>query len=111
MVIMKWLKFFSPVKSISREDADQIMKDKSSKECVLLDVREPAEYAENNIKGSMLIPLGNLWHRASELDRDKTTLIYCRSGSRSKMAARILAVKGFVRVSNIAGGMMGMGRT
>lgn len=102
---MKWLKFFFPVKSINNETANELMKNNSQSGYILLDVREPAEYEEKNITGSRLIPLGNLWNSADELDKDKTILVLCRSGNRSKLAARILAVKGFANVLNISGGL------
>lgn len=104
--IMKWIKFFYPVKSISTEKASEIMASDLKNDHILLDVREPVEYAEGHIDGSVLIPLMQTGKRADELDRDKTILVYCRSGSRSSLAARILAAKGFRSVYNIAGGIL-----
>lgn len=74
---------------------------------VLLDVREPYEHSQKNIPGSVLIPLGQLDHRLSELEKykDKEIVVYCRSGSRSAYACNILRKQGFNAI-NLSGGMI-----
>ncbi|MEA2110854.1 MAG: rhodanese-like domain-containing protein [Campylobacterota bacterium] len=65
---------------------------------VLLDVRTQEEYAhDGKIKGSVLIPLGDLEKNLSKIEksRDKKILVYCRSGNRSISASRILKKHGF----------------
>lgn len=57
----------------------------------LLDVRTQAEHRENNITGSVLIPLHELPSRLNDIPKDKEILIYCRSGSRAQQAAQIIA--------------------
>lgn len=101
---MKWLKFFSPVKSISPERARGIISREAG--WILLDVREPSEYAGGHLAGSVHIPLFQTAGRAGELDREKTLLVYCRCGNRSKLACRILAAKGFSEVYNVEGGIV-----
>jgi rhodanese-related sulfurtransferase len=54
---------------------------------LLLDVREPQEYAEAHIAGSTLIPLGQLSLRLNELPQDRPIVAVCRSGNRSGVAA------------------------
>lgn len=105
---MKWLKFFSPVKSISPERAREIISRDTG--WILLDVREPSEYAGGHLAGSVHIPLFQTAKRAGELDREKTLLVYCRCGNRSKLASRILAAKGFSDVYNVEGGILGWER-
>ena len=64
---------------------------------VLIDVREPAEWADGTVKGALLLPLGDLrgerklWAPALRSNRGKEFICYCRSGARSGMAVRILA--------------------
>ncbi len=72
----------------------------------LLDVREPYEHQRKNIPGSVLIPLGQLSSRLSELEpaRDRTIVVYCASGARSASACGLLKSKGF-HVLNLSGGM------
>ncbi len=72
----------------------------------VLDVREPHEYQIANL-GAKLIPLGDLPQRAGELDKDRETIVHCRSGGRSQKAAEFLAQNGFKKVWNLAGGITG----
>lgn len=71
---------------------------------VLLDVREPKEYAIAKIDGSTLIPLGELPGRLSELDKSAKLLVHCKSGGRSAKAVALLRDKGFDAV-NVTGGI------
>ncbi|MEF3696444.1 rhodanese-like domain-containing protein [Desulfolutivibrio sp.] len=72
----------------------------------LVDVRQDWEYREFHLPGARLVPLGELPDRFSELDREKPTVAYCRSGRRSAAAAAILAGQGFSPVINLAGGVL-----
>ncbi|MDW7674301.1 MAG: rhodanese-like domain-containing protein [Bacillota bacterium] len=72
----------------------------------LLDVREEVEYAEGHIEGSVLIPLGQLGDRISELDPEKPVLLICRSGNRSGQAADLLVKEGFKDVNNLEKGIL-----
>lgn len=71
----------------------------------LLDVRQPEEYHEGHIAGSVLIPLGELTEQVSQLPRDRAILCICRSGSRSHMAAQYLIQAGYQAI-NLQGGML-----
>ena len=74
----------------------------------IIDVREPAEYAEFNI-GAKLIPLGKIMGmQLEELDdyRDQELIIHCKAGSRSMQACMVLEQVGFTNVVNVEGGMM-----
>lgn len=72
----------------------------------LLDVREPAEHVFCHIAGSVLIPLGELEARLSELPKDRAIIVYCRSGCRGGTAVRLLKRHGFRDVRNLAGGIL-----
>ena len=78
-----------------------------SQGALLIDVREPDEYAQGHAPGSTLIPLGQLQQRLHELStrKDKPIALICRSGSRSGMAQNILEKAGFTKTVNVAGGM------
>ncbi len=71
---------------------------------LVLDVREPSEYAAGHIAGSMLIPLQQLSGRMNELPKDREIICVCASGSRSGSAARRLASNGY-NVLNLSGGL------
>ncbi|MBC8125508.1 MAG: rhodanese-like domain-containing protein [Candidatus Kapabacteria bacterium] len=75
---------------------------------VLLDVRQPEEYAEKNIPNSILIPLGELPDRVEEIEefRDKEIVVICRSGNRSGQACMFLTMNGFTNTVNLKGGML-----
>lgn len=60
----------------------------------VLDVRQPTEWRDGVIPGSMTIHLGDLPGKATELDRDTTWLVMCRSGVRAAMGGSILGALG-----------------
>ncbi len=73
-------------------------------EAVLIDVREPYEYAEVRATGAKLIPLGSVSQRLNEFPTDKDVLLICRSGGRSAQACMIAMQGGHSRVFNVQGG-------
>lgn len=72
---------------------------------LLLDVRNPAEYAIAHLEGSRLIPLPELEQRLGELPRDLPIVCYCHSGQRSTRAAQLLQLRGFSNVRSLHGGI------
>ncbi len=73
---------------------------------VLIDVREPQEFETVRIPGSILIPLGTLPERVSELGKATKTIVHCHSGKRSAAACEILSQAGFTDVWNLTGGIV-----
>ena len=73
---------------------------------VLVDVREPNEYAESHIPGSRLEPLSTFTETYDDLPKDKTLVMQCRSGARSERAARYLLEQGYTDVVNLTGGIL-----
>ena len=74
----------------------------------LLDVREAEEVAEFNI-GGIHLPLKKIQGMETEnLDdlKNEEVICYCRSGSRSMMAAMVLEQMGFSNMKNLQGGML-----
>ena len=67
---------------------------------LILDVREPDEFASGHIPGAVCIPHEQIAEQAEEVIPDKNTVIYvyCRSGRRSKIAAQALADAGYANV-------------
>lgn len=72
---------------------------------LLLDVREPYEFARGRARGAVNLPLSELQSRVGELDRDRPIAVICRSGNRSDLAAGFLRQVGLDAV-NVAGGML-----
>ena len=75
----------------------------------LLDVRTIPEYKRGHVRGARLIPLGKLEANLDKLeaDKNKKIIVYCRSGSRSVAASRILEKHGFMPL-NVKQGMIGL---
>jgi rhodanese-related sulfurtransferase len=71
----------------------------------LIDVRQPHEHEAGRIAGDRLIELGDLAARAETIDRDRPVVFYCRSGSRSGMAAQAFRQAGF-DAHNMLGGLL-----
>ncbi|MFZ0134401.1 MAG: rhodanese-like domain-containing protein [Desulfobacterales bacterium] len=101
---MRWKQFFTPVKSMDAPQAKRYLTDKSLENVTVLDVRQPGEYESGHIPGAKLIPLPDLGERLNEIDANKPTLVYCAVGGRSRVAAQMLAGKGFGEVYNVSGG-------
>lgn len=76
----------------------------NGEEVNIIDVRESSEVATGKIPGAKHIPLGHLALRKNELSKDKTYIITCQSGNRSKAACGILEALGF-KVEDMVGGM------
>ncbi|HEV2239318.1 MAG TPA: MBL fold metallo-hydrolase [Ktedonobacterales bacterium] len=74
-------------------------------DALLLDVREPEEYARGHVAGAMLLPQAELATRLGELPRDRPIRTFCRTGSRSYRSAQFLRQAGFSDVASVAGGI------
>ena len=74
----------------------------------LIDVREPWEWAVSSLaeRGARLIPLGELGDRLDEVPKETPLVVYCRSGPRSRSAARQLVAAGYGPVANLSGGLL-----
>jgi rhodanese-related sulfurtransferase len=71
----------------------------------LIDVREPYERDAGRIPGdSAHIELADLTERAGSIDRGRPVVFYCRSGSRSAMAAQAFSAAGY-DAHNLDGGL------
>ncbi|MCD0156464.1 rhodanese-like domain-containing protein [Deinococcus sp. UR1] len=73
---------------------------------LLVDVREPNEFAEVHAEGATLIPLSEFEARFSELPKDRELVMICRSGARSARAGEYLKAQGYSQVVNVAGGTL-----
>lgn len=73
---------------------------------VLIDVREPAEWAAGHIPSATLLPRGILEGKIEDVvhDADQPIVLYCGSGGRSALAAESLQRMGYRRVLSLAGG-------
>jgi rhodanese-related sulfurtransferase len=74
-------------------------------EVQLIDVRQPEEHEAGRIGGDRLVVLSDLAAEVDSIDRDRPVVFYCRSGSRSAMAAEAFRGAGF-DAHNMLGGLL-----
>jgi len=81
---------------INREDA------------IVIDIRDPGEYAQGHVPNARHIPAGELARRSGELEKWKNQplILCCATGARSSSALQTLRQAGFDRLYNLRGGMM-----
>jgi rhodanese-related sulfurtransferase len=72
---------------------------------LLLDIRNPREWATRHIAGSVNVPLNHLQERIAEIPRDHRIAVHCAGGYRSSIAAGILHQYGITNLIEMAGGM------
>jgi rhodanese-related sulfurtransferase len=78
---------------------------KRGDEVQLIDVRQPEEHEAGRIAGDRLVVLSDLAAEVDSIDRDRPVVFYCRSGSRSAMAAEAFRGAGF-DAHNMLGGLL-----
>lgn len=90
--------------NIGAKEFQSLMKDKNA---VVLDVRSPAETRDGVIPGYKMINLmsSDFLDQVGKLDKNKTYLVYCRSGNRSGQACNAMAGLGFTKLYNLIGGI------
>ena len=75
---------------------------------VLIDVREPDEYRQGHLAGSVNIPRGLLEFKLSSQDalslRDLRVVLYCKTSGRAALAACAMQDMGYLNVQSIVGG-------
>ncbi len=74
---------------------------------VVLDVREPEEYAGGHVPNAISVPQADLATRLDQVPRDQDLLVVCEGGTRSLRAAKFLKQVGYENVTNLLGGTSG----
>ena len=90
--------------SLTPAAAVQLM---NNEDVVVLDVREAAENIGGKIARAIQIPVGAVAKRVGELEKhkDKTMLVYCKTGARAGQACKELGKHGFEKVYSLNGGL------
>lgn len=80
---------------------------KAGRNLLLVDCREPDEYAVAKIEGAKLMPMSELTERIGELEshREKRIVVHCHHGGRSLRVANWLRGQGFSQAQSMAGGI------
>jgi rhodanese-related sulfurtransferase len=91
---------------ISPQEAQQLLSATEGEKPILLDVREPGEFATARVADSMLMPMGEVPRRAhQELDPEQPILVLCHHGVRSMNVTVWLRGQGFEKAQSVAGGI------
>lgn len=90
-----WVSTTQATHLINREDA------------LVVDVREPNEFAAGHVLGAKNLPLARLEASGADLakKKERPLIVYCDGGERSAKALASLKKHGFTRVANLSGGL------
>jgi hydroxyacylglutathione hydrolase len=78
--------------------------DRRTPDTLVIDVREPEEYAHGHVPGAINLPQAEIASRLDEVPRDRPVQVICQGGYRSLRSAQFLAQMGFTNVASVAGG-------
>jgi thiosulfate sulfurtransferase len=70
---------------------------------VVVDVRERGDFAKSHIPMAVNVPMSAIQNGTFSLPKNRTLILYCETGGRSAMAAKLLSEKGYVVVNTIGG--------
>lgn len=93
------------MQTITAPELTSWLQDSALENPVLLDVREPWEFAICHISGSQLMPMNTVPDQASNLDSEQTIVCICHHGMRSRQVALYLEQQGFTQLINLTGGV------
>lgn len=96
-----------PYERISAETARQMIEKGG---VVVVDVREPVEWAQGHIPDAVPIPLGALLSQPRELLKQDNIIFVCAEGVRSAVACEVAAAIGRKQLYNLEGGTVAWGR-
>ncbi len=94
--------FFGP--RVQHATIDELRQAVANGSHLVIDVREPDEYASGHVPSAINMPVGSLPQAAAALDHDAQILVICQSGHRSVTASKRLMKAGFTQVRNVTGG-------
>ena len=88
---------------LTRRAPTAVVAEKLAAGATVLDVRSEAEFRAGAHPRAINVPLQTLGAGIGRIPRERPVVVYCASGSRSAMAARILRKAGYADVSNAGG--------
>jgi rhodanese-related sulfurtransferase len=97
-------------KMINLSETEWVKLHDESEESVIIDVRTDDEFSTGYIEGAVNIDfyMGNKFiSEIDKLDKSKSYFIYCKSGARSGQTCELMKQKGFKKVYNLEGGILG----
>jgi rhodanese-related sulfurtransferase len=93
------------VRNISSREAKALLE--KNRNVFVLDVRTPQENSQAKLPGTVLIPISEFERRIGEVPKNRTVLVYCAVGARSKPVSEFLAKNGYKDVYNMTDGIVG----
>lgn len=93
------------IPSITPAEAATAAKGADASQPLIVDVREPDEFARERVEGAALVPISQFVARHGELPKDRPLYMLCHSGSRSQSATMYLLQAGWTDVRNVTGGI------
>ncbi len=97
------------LKNITPKAAFLLIQDnKNNPDFIIVDLRTPEEFSSGHVENALNIDYlaATFKDKINELDKNKTYLIYCRSGGRSGRSIKIMDKLGFKKVYNMTGGII-----
>ena len=92
----------NPLEELSPRQVAELL---NGHQILLVDVREPDEYAAQRIAGALLFPLSTLDALALPPDGPRRVVFQCGTGKRSALAAKARLAAGASRVAHLTGGI------
>ena len=96
--------FKNPIKVVDKKAYMNLI----AKEYQIIDVRTPSEFKKGHIENAINVDFkaANFIENISFFDKNKTLLIYCRTGNRSGKASKLIDSIGFSKIYDLKGGFM-----
>ena len=104
--ISAWEQANNSVDKIQSITPEMLQENIHAHKTIVLDVRRPGEFETSHIQDAISIPLAELEHKLTTLDKNKTYDIHCATGYRSMIAASMMKAAGFNDVTNVLGGFV-----
>jgi rhodanese-related sulfurtransferase len=105
LVCLSYSLALAGVRDISSREAKALLD--QNRNIYVLDVRTPQENSQAKLPGTVLIPISEIERRVAEVPKNRTILVYCAVGARSKPVAEFLAKNGYKDVYNMTDGIVG----
>ncbi|MFC1939447.1 rhodanese-like domain-containing protein [Chloroflexota bacterium] len=97
------------IEDVSAQEAFTLIEDnQNNPDFIIIDVRTPQEFADGHVEKANNLDFNSETFRddLNKLDKDKTYLIYCRSGNRSRNALNIMRELDFGKIYHMSGGII-----
>ena len=95
------------IETLKPQEVFKLINKEGNDKVIILDVRTPWEFSKEHISGAKNLDLTDpdFGKKLSKLDKEKTSIIYCKSGIRSSNVMNLMKNSGFTHVYNIFGGL------